>query len=275
MKKIWKLWLLIFVLAFGFNGEMSPEGTVLQAQAATKTTTKVKLSYSRRKEFKLASNQIRQGDTGKVKIVGKKVSNVKWKSSKKSVLTVDQDGVIKAKRAGKSTVTATFTYKKKTIERTLEIQVVSRWKAEQKKFPTGSYWNEGDDDKVTYQACVRHANGWGPGQWTCTSNAVTYLIDGVNWTGYQCHGFALKVAADIYGSSKLANWDKRYTYRSPKVGDVIRIWGDTHTIIVTKVYSKSIEYADCNATGLCRIQWGQRMSKKDLKSNFTYMFTRR
>lgn len=270
------MWLLIFALVFCLSGGTGLEGTVIQAQAATSSKAKVKLSYSRRKEFKLASNQIRQGDTGKVKIVGKTVSNIKWKSSKKSVLTVDQNGNVKAKRAGKATVTAKFTYRKRTYSRSLEITVVSRWKAEQKKFPSGTYWNNvSNPDKVTKYPCSTHSNGWGPGQYTCTSSSVTYLIDGVYWTGYQCHGFALKVAADIYGGSKLANWRKINSYRSPKVGDVIRLWGDRHTIIVTKVNSNSIQYADCNATGLCRIQWGQVMSKRELKANFTYMFTRR
>ena len=90
--------------------------------------------------------------------------------------------------------------------------------------------------------------------------------------GYQCHGFALKVAQDLYGSLK--KWKYVESYRTIHAGDVIRINNNSHTIIVTKVYSGSIQYADCNSTGDCQIQWGKTMSRQALRKAFTYMYTK-
>ena len=83
------------------------------------------------------------------------------------------------------------------------------------------------------------------------------------------HGFALKVAQDLYGSLK--KWKYVESYRTIHAGDVIRINNNSHTIIVTKVYSGSIQYADCNSTGDCQIQWGKTMSRQALRKAFTYM----
>ena len=53
-----------------------------------------------------------------------------------------------------------------------------------------------------------------------------------------------------------------------------RINNNSHTIIVTKVYSGSIQYADCNSTGDCQIQWGKTMSRPGIEKSFFYMYTK-
>lgn len=90
-KTDWKLWLrrslLVCLLVFGM--------TSLTVSAATITLNKSKLS-------------LYIGQTTNLKATAlQTVEKVKWKSSKKSVATVSPSGKITAKKAGKTTITAT------------------------------------------------------------------------------------------------------------------------------------------------------------------------
>ena len=67
--------------------------------------------------------------------------------------------------------------------------------------------------------------------------------------------------------------EKIYLYHGVSVGDVVRIYNQTHTIIITKVYGNSVEYADCNNGDTCQITWGHVMSKDTLRSVYNYSYT--
>lgn len=274
MKKRVRLWLMVFILLTGFVGGGWPEngGTV---KASVMAESYVRFQYDKRSEFKLSSGEIREGDSGKLSLEGKTVKNLTWTSSKPSVLSVDELGNVQALHDGSVTVTARYTYRGEAYRYSVTITVVDAWEAEERKFPTGTYWNDGSDaDKVTNTPCshIGESDDSG-GTEGCTSNYFACQVAGRNVTGYQCHGFALKVADDIYGSS-LMLWKYITSYRTPKVGDIIRI-NDIHTIIVMDVYGSSIEYADCNAEGDCEIQWGKFMTMAELEAAFTYMYSAR
>ena len=247
MKRLWKVCLAAWLLILG-----SVMGGVLleplQVRAAQAKKIQVQLQYTRRKEFRLSAGQIRQGDTGKVTLKGKNVTDVRWTSSKPSIVTVDDTGKVTAKHTGTAVLT--------------------------EKFPTGTYWNDGgNNNQVTQRPCIHDDDRYcAYNSVGCESNLYLGMVAGMQVAGYQCHGFALKVAQDLYGSLK--KWKYVESYRTIHAGDVIRINNNSHTIIVTKVYSGSIQYADCNSTGDCQIQWGKTMSRQALRKAFTYMYTK-
>ena len=273
MKRLWKVCLAAWILILG-----SVIGTEtlepLRVQAAQTEKTQVQFQYTRRKEFRLSAGQIRQGDSGKVTLKGKTVTDGRWSSSRPSVVTIDNTGKVTAKRTGTAVLTAKYTWRKRTYRYRVNIQVVSRLAAEQKKFPTGTYWNNGgNNNQVTQRPCIHDDDPYcAYNSVGCESNLYIGMVAGMQVAGYQCHGFALKVAQDLYGSLK--NWKYVESYRTVHAGDVVRLNNNTHTIIVTKVFSGSIQYADCNATGDCQIQWGKTMSKQALRKAFTYMYTK-
>lgn len=273
MKRLWKVCLAAWLLILG-----SVMGGVLleplQVRAAQAKKIQVQFQYTRRKEFRLSAGQIRQGDTGKVTLKGKTVTEVRWTSSKPSIVTVDDTGKVTAKHTGTAVLTAKYTWKKRAYCYRVNIQVVSRLVAEQKKFPTGTYWNDGgNNNQVTQRPCIHDDDRYcAYNSVGCESNLYLGMVAGMQVAGYQCHGFALKVAQDLYGSLK--KWKYVESYRTIHAGDVIRINNNSHTIIVTKVYSGSIQYADCNSTGDCQIQWGKTMSRQALRKAFTYMYTK-
>ena len=273
MKRLWKVCLAAWLLILG-----SVMGGVLleplQVRAAQAKKIQVQFQYTRRKEFRLSAGQIPQGDTGKVTLKGKTVTEVRWTSSKPSIVTVDDTGKVTAKHTGTAVLTAKYAWKKRAYCYRVNIQVVSRLAAEQKKFPTGTYWNDGgNNNQVTQRPCIHDDDRYcAYNSVGCESNLYLGMVAGMQVAGYQCHGFALKVAQDLYGSLK--KWKYVESYRTIHAGDVIRINNNSHTIIVTKVYSGSIQYADCNSTGDCQIQWGKTMSRQALRKAFTYMYTK-
>lgn len=127
------------------------------------------------------------------------------------------------------------------------------------KFPDGKYWNHpssgNNPDGYSSTACTHHDNcGYYPDNCKCNSfsNAI------------QCHGFALKLGYDYYGSNP-RNWGQG-NINSIKPGDIIEYYvsGGTHTIWVTGVNGNTITCAECNWGGNCLIKWGRTVSKSSL-----------
>lgn len=93
---------------------MTPE-LPLQNTAVTVEAAQVKLNTKK--------VTLRKGETKKLKL--KNVSGkIKWKSSKKSVVSVTSNGLVRAKKAGKATVTAT--YKKKQYKCAVTVKSSSK-----------------------------------------------------------------------------------------------------------------------------------------------------
>ena len=132
------------------------------------------------------------------------MTEVRWTSSKPSIVTVDDTGKVTAKHTGTAVLTAKYAWKKRAYCYRVNIQVVSRLAAEQKKFPTGTYWNDGgNNNQVTQRPCIHDDDRYcAYNSVGCESNLYLGMVAGMQVAGYQCHGFALKVAQDLYGSLK-------------------------------------------------------------------------
>ena len=264
--------LLVLLFAVGVSPQIFLRSGI-QAEAAKAVT----MSYEGKKELRLASGTIRQNDKAKLVInskIRKKCTKIRWKSSNSKIASVSSSGVVTAKRVGTCTITTEYTYKKKRYRVKTSIKVVSRWDAEKRKFPNGKYWNSSNEDKYTNYPCSHHLMDY-YGSYTlgCDSPIVTCSIAGEISRGTQCHGFALKVAMDVYGEGNLKKWKKTTKFRRFKEGDIIR-W-NSHTIIVTGAKGNTIYFADCNRTGLCRISWKGVTSLNTLKNGFRYAYIRK
>lgn len=270
MKKKWKSLISAFVLS---SIVIQGPTAVVQADQVRQVSDwsqrqgTITLDYEGKWEFRLKENEIRLGDSGKLSVDGVNQNMIQWKVSKPSVLSVNGQGNVETKRAGNCIVTAIYKINGQIRSTSRNIVVVDRWEAEQSKFPTGTYWNNPENpDKVTLKPCNHEED--------CSSFIYQVNIAGDQLKASQCHGFALKVAADIYGEKNLSRWRKSTVYQGVNTGDIIRIYGGTHTIIVTKVYGNSIEYADCNNGDTCKILWGQVMSKAQLQAVYNYSYIR-
>lgn len=104
-----------------------PLAPAKEAEAAKKMKlSKTKLSLNVGKTKKLAVKN------------KKKKAKVTWSSSKKKVATVSKKGVVKAKKAGKATITAKVKYKKKTTKLKCKVTVTKKKKGKETPKPTAT-----------------------------------------------------------------------------------------------------------------------------------------
>ena len=131
----------------------------------------------------------------------------------------------------------------------------------------GQYWNQynGLDKTGTIVCPCGTATCYGNDTCACGQ----FYFNG-GWVAGQCHGFALKMAYELFGEN--ANtWSRHTNTNSIYAGDVIRINNDTHTIFVIKVDGDNIYYVDCNWTGRCQVRWDGCYTRSQLASKVTYI----
>ena len=129
----------------------------------------------------------------------------------------------------------------------------------------GQYWNaqNGYDRTGTLKcACSNSCPG------SCSCSCGKFYLNGTYYGG-QCYGFANKMGYLIFGSVPTASWTKHTNKNNLRAGDYVRIDNDRHSIFITKVSGDTVEYADCNRTGPCKVRWGGQMSISSM--NVTYI----
>lgn len=163
--------------------------------------------------------------------------------------------------------------------------VSERVQALKKKFPEGKYWNHKTNqyhnnvgigstckdtrcvnvDSYTDHPCSNH-NGkvTGAGQYDCNN------YDGA----IQCMGFASKLFYDFWGQNR--SQGKKVTnpsFDEVRVGDYLRINGDTHSVFVIEKGSNYIKTAECNKINdPCVIFWNTRTVGTDSLKNINELY---
>lgn len=103
--------------------------------------------------------------------------------------------------------------------------------------------------------------------WT---NDNYYEWKGGTYTGgFGCAGFAFAVSDAAFGDTR-AQIHKDYT--NIKVGDILRVDNDTHSVIVLEVRENSVIVAEGNYNA--SIHWGREIPKAQLIDPYSYIMTR-
>ena len=106
----------------------------------------------------------------------------------------------------------------------------------QSRYVHGQYWNKYNGLDRTGTIICPCGNATCPGN--CFCSCGYFEFEG-NWIAGQCHGYALKMAYEVFGEN--ANtWDKHTNTNSIYAGDVIRLYNNGHSIFVTKVDGDNI-----------------------------------
>lgn len=158
-----------------------------------------------------------------------------------------------------------------------------------KEYPQNYYWNEynGTDSKGIAKAGTVACKGKSTThQTSCVSNG--YCAKGGScscacgyYHGWQCFGFANLLAYKTLGSwatnnyyssgvNTSAGWKYYKSVSQYYAGDFVRI-NNSHTIFIYKVEGSTVYYAECNATGACKINWNGQISVSSLKSKTTFV----
>ena len=209
-----------------------------------------------------------QGSTTKLKIKGAK--KISWKSSKKKVATVNKKGKVKAVGAG----TAVITAKAGKHKLTCKVTVLS-------KRASGSVNGSGNGGKVNtstagmskkeaevFKAMLAMKDDYPEGKkWT---NKNYYAWNGgIYKGGYGCAAFAFLLSDAAFGDAPTTIHKKADKIR---VGDILRVDDNTHSVIVLRVSKKGIVVAEGNYNS--SIHWGREISNKELASTLDFVMTR-
>lgn len=91
---------------------------------------------------------------------------------------------------------------------------------------------------------------------------------GIYSGGYGCAGFAFMLSDAAFGTARARTY---YDASSVQVGDIARINGNTHSVIILEVRSDSVIVAEGNYNGA--VHWGREISKSAL-ADADYFLTR-
>lgn len=102
--------------------------------------------------------------------------------------------------------------------------------------------------------------------WT---NEICYQFNGAYYIGYGCAAFAFLASDAAFGTTPVY---EHYDYTKIRVGDILRINRDTHSVIVLEVHEDYIVIAEGNYNK--SIHWGRKLTNADLENNLDYVWSR-
>lgn len=198
----------------------------------------------------------KKSTTLKLKGAKKKVT---WKSSKSAVASVSSNGKVTAKKAGKATITAKSNGK--TYKCVVTVKASSKKRVSSKAETTLS-------SKNVYSAMMSMKASYPEGKTYTNANYYAWK-GGIYAGGYGCAGFAFMLSDEAFGtlSARVVR-----TFDDIRVGDIIRMNNDTHTVIVLKVKSTGVVVAEGNYNS--SVHWGRFIPYSDINATGTYLMTR-
>lgn len=188
-------------------------------------------------------------------------AKVKWSSSKKKVATVSKRGRVTGKHIG----TAVITAKAGKTKRRCVVKVVAH---DYDENGVCRLCNQKISEKVVYKNMVTNkslfpeGSVWGP--------TVRYAWRGGTWgSGLGCVAFAFRVSDSAFGSLP-GRTHKEFS--KIKVGDIVRVNNNRHSLICLKHSGKKYVFAEGNVGG--RVYWTTNYTLSWLKKNGTFVYTR-
>ncbi|MCC8079201.1 MAG: S-layer homology domain-containing protein [Oscillospiraceae bacterium] len=104
-----------------------------------------------------------------------------------------------------------------------------------------------------------------------TNENVYYWQGGIYSGGGGCAGFAFLLSDAAFGDAR-ARIINDYAYEDLKVGDILRINNDTHSVVILSVYDDYVVIAEGNFNSC--IYWGRTLTKDKVMESNNYIFTR-
>jgi hypothetical protein len=92
---------------------------------------------------------------------------------------------------------------------------------------------------------------------------------GIYVGGYGCAAFAFYLSDLAFGNTKAVI---HRDYSDIKVGDILRVYNNTHSVIVLEVKADSVIIAEGNYNS--SIHWGREMSMSEIQDSQSYIMTR-
>lgn len=212
-------------------------------------------------------------NTLKLKVQGTK-KKVKWKSSKTAVATVSSSGKVTAKKTGSAVITAKVGNKTYKCKVTVKKHSYRKATLTQPRTCTrcgatsGSALGDGShpSPQQVYKDMVALKKKYPEGKrWTNDNYYYSPQLGG----GYGCAGFAFALSDAAFGNLPAR---KHTDFTDLKVGDILRVNGNTHSVVILEITSDGVILAEGNFNS--SIHWGRTMSFDEIERYGTYVTTR-
>ena len=128
----------------------------------------------------------------------------------------------------------------------------------------------GLDEKSIYNAMIAFKSQYPEGTpWT---NDNSYVWNGgIYKTGYGCAGFAFMLSDAAFGKLP-ARKIVSANVSDIRVGDILRINNDSHSVIVLQITDEGVVLAEGNYNR--SVHWGRKLTWAETKNTLTYIMTR-
>lgn len=231
-----------------------------------------------------------------IRLSVKTSGKITWKSSRPKVASVSTKGKVTAKKTGVSVITAKvgktkytckITVKNKASKKTGTTQTASTTTATASKTTeaTSTAKTTSGTDRQTY--VIDGITSGMTSREVSVYHKLTAMtryypegkrFDSTNWYrwnggvfsgGFGCSAFAFLMSDAAFGSAPA----RRHTdFGKIRVGDIIRMEYNSHSVIVMKVVGDTIVIAEGNYGGT--VHWGRLITRSDVRRTGTYVMTR-
>lgn len=206
---------------------------------------------------------LKAGKSLTLKLTGANVKS--WKSSNEEIATVTGKGKGKCKVTANKAGTVTITCKAKSGKKyTCKITVKE---SDEPSNEDPSNEDPSNEDQI-YAKMIALKEEYPEGMKWTNENYYAWK-GGVYSGGYGCAGFAF-ILSDAAFDSLPAR--EHTDFSKVRVGDILRLNDDTHSVIVLEVKKDSVIVAEGNYNS--SIHWGREISFSTLKETGTYVMTR-
>ena len=208
-----------------------------------------------------ATATLKAGASTQLSVAG--ASKVTWGTSNKAVATVTAKGVVKGIKAGRATITAkagsrSFTCRVTVSAATNKTTAAANTAAKKTTLTASAVYSKLIAMKASYPEGKKWTN----------SNYYAWK-GGIYGGGYGCAAFAFLMSDAAFGTNKST---MHTNFNNIKVGDILRVDNNTHSVIVLKVTSTYVEVAEGNFNS--SIHWGRKITINELKKTGTHVITR-
>lgn len=105
--------------------------------------------------------------------------------------------------------------------------------------------------------------------WT-NDNSYRWNIN--NTTGYGCAAFAFLLSDTVFGYLPARMISEDITIDDLRVGDIVRMYNDSKSTVVLKVYEDYVILAEGSYNGM--VHWGRIYTAEEVERDTTYVYTR-
>ena len=230
---------------------------------------------------------LRVGDRLNLTVKGVTASSVKWSTSKKAVASVTSTGAVRALKTGTATITAKSGTRKFTCKVTVKAKqttTVTR-PSTTSGTATGTPDFEVDagvaaggltsstaglnaDEARVYKIVYALKSRWPEGT-RYTNDDYYQWKGGIYRGGYGCAGFVFMLSDAAFGDELAV---MHYNFRNLKVGDILRLDYNTHSVMVMKVTLDGVIVTEGNYNKA--VHWGRYISFNEIHQTGTHVITR-